>query len=363
MGAQAALQLIERYDSFTGSRVLILGGGDLGVRVAAAAVKKGITLAGVVEIDACAARPALDPGIPYYAGCIIEEARGSVEVDSAVIVRLDHERRAIAGSQVELRCDTIVLAIGSVPNVELLDAINCRLAFEPHRGGWVPVRDAGGATSLTSVYAIGDCAGLGADAVEEGRRAAGAIAAALNGAPTSAEAADPAPQFDDRSVQRAREWLRTQVTVSGLDVPVCQCEEVTRRELVDLRPPRYLGAATHGTRDLRALGAEGPLNQDQVKRLTRAGMGPCQGRRCREQIQILIETVGANEPGTVPLARYRPPVRPLPLRVIAADQESAALRDHWVAWFNISTQWLAHWEAKPAPLPAPGHAPVIGESE
>jgi hypothetical protein len=92
-------------------------------------------------------------------------------------------------------------------------------------------------------------------------------------------------------------------------------------------------------------------------------MGPCQGRRCREQIQILLETAGDAKPGTIPLARYRPPVRPLPMAVLAADEEAAVLRDHWVAWFNISTQWLAHWEPKPVPLPAPGQTPLVGESE
>jgi hypothetical protein len=118
-----------------------------------------------------------------------------------------------------------------------------------------------------------------------------------------------------------------------------------------------------GGRNLQALAADGPLNQDQVKRLTRAGMGPCQGRRCREQVQMLLETAASGKPGVVPLARHRPPVRPLPLEVLAAEEESAALRDHWVAWFNIATQWLPHWEAKPVPFAAPGQASVIGDSE
>ena len=33
---------------------------------------------------------------------------------------------------------------------------------------------------------------------------------------------------------------------------------------------------------------------DQVKRLTRAGMGPCQGRRCREQVAALRAYVKKN---------------------------------------------------------------------
>ena len=43
--------------------------------------------------------------------------------------------------------------------------------------------------------------------------------------------------------------------------------------------------------DARGLGTmlrDGPVNQDQIKRLTRAGMGPCQSRRCREQVALLL---------------------------------------------------------------------------
>jgi thioredoxin reductase len=370
MGAQAAVQLMQRYDAFTGSRMLILGGGATALQVMEAAAKKGIAVAGVVQAEALpeeqgCARRIVGMGVPYYAGYLIQEVRGSVEVESAVIVRLDDEFRPLAGSQITVACDTVVLAIGTVPNIELLDTLNCQLHFEPFRGGWVPARDASGATSLPYVYAIGDCAGLGAEPGEDGRRAARAVARSLGLVPDPVETEAERPPTKDLSVQRARVWMRAQLAVGGLDVPVCLCEEVSRREIVELRPPRYLPRATgtHCARTLRALGADGPLNQDQVKRLTRAGMGPCQGRRCREQVQILIEGVATGQPGTVPLARYRPPVRPLPMNLLAADDESAQLRDHWVAWFNISTQWLAHWEIKPVPLLAPGQAPVIGESE
>jgi hypothetical protein len=92
-------------------------------------------------------------------------------------------------------------------------------------------------------------------------------------------------------------------------------------------------------------------------------MGPCQGRRCREQIQAIIEDVTGALPGSVPLARYRPPVRPLPVSLLAADDESSALKDNWVAWFNIATQWLAHWEPRPAPLPDAGSQVTIGDGE
>jgi thioredoxin reductase len=377
MGAQAALQLMQRYDAFTGTRILLLGGGPLALAVAEAAIGKGLAVVAAIEAEAaprhddCAQR-FQERGVTFYGGWVIEEARGSLEVESAAIVRLDETGKPPAGARTVLDCDTIVLAVGTVPNVELLDSLGCRMQFERLRGGWVPSRGSETLTSTRNVYAIGDCAGLGADPEEEGRRAARAVAASLGMTAFAEAEPKPGPHIDrplaaDRSVERARVWMQAQIAASGLDVCVCQCEEVTRRELIDLKPPRYLRAmvpdVAPGGRNLQALAADGPLNQDQVKRLTRAGMGPCQGRRCREQVQMLLETAATSRPGVVPLARHRPPVRPLPLKVLAAEEESAALRDHWVAWFNIATQWLPHWEAKPVPFAVPGQASVIGDSE
>ena len=371
MGALAAMQLIERYDAFTGSRLLVLGAGELGVRVAEVAATKGATIAGIVDIDAAPSAsdersPRIEAlGAPVYARHMIQEARGTAEVSAAVIVGLDEAQSPIAGTQTTLSCDTIVLAIGTVPNVELLDSLDCRLQFVPSRGGWVPQCDADGATSLTGLYAVGDCAGLGGDPVDEGQRAARATAASLGADPIHAGPVPKRTPLEDQSVSRLGAWLRAQIEVSGLDVSACLCEEVTRREILELRAPRYVPASAEQRcpRDLQALGKEGPLNQDQVKRLTRAGMGPCQGRRCREQVQTLIEQVAGSAPGSVPLAHYRPPVRPLPMNVLAADFEEATLRDHWVAWFNISTQWLPHWEPRPVPLDAASRPPIMSEGE
>lgn len=113
---------------------------------------------------------------------------------------------------------------------------------------------------------------------------------------------------------------------------------MTAGDLRALRPPRYLAAAGPET----GLGALGVLNQDQVKRLTRAGMGPCQGRRCRESVHALL-----SREGPAPLASHRAPLRPLPLSVSAALEEDPALRANWTGWFGIAAQWLPHWEPVP----------------
>ena len=127
---------------------------------------------------------------------------------------------------------------------------------------------------------------------------------------------------------------------------VCACEEVRAGDLRALRPPRYLGA--EGPRE--GLGAIPRLDQDHVKRLTRAGMGACQGRRCRESVHAILSRDGAR----VGLASHRPPLRPLPLSVMAALEEDPEVAANWTGWFGIAGQWLPHWE------PVPEGAEFIG---
>ena len=130
---------------------------------------------------------------------------------------------------------------------------------------------------------------------------------------------------------------------------ICQCEEVTRRELVGVQPPRYLRweSGPMRARTLTTLLRDGPVNPDQVKRLTRAGMGPCQGRRCREQVALLLAREANTPVGQIPMAIHRPPVRPLPLSVLWPNDEPPETRDQWVSWFGIPTQFGPHWRESP----------------
>ena len=73
-------------------------------------------------------------------------------------------------------------------------------------------------------------------------------------------------------------------------------------------------------------------------------MGPCQGRRCREQTALLLAEVARMPVGEIPLPSYRTPVRPLPLNVLWPHDEPQAVRDHWVSWFGNPTQSGPQWK-------------------
>ena len=284
---------------------------------------------------------------------VVREATGRDHVEAALVSTVDTEGRAF-GPERSLACDGIVLAVGATPVVDLLDALGCRIAFQPQRGGYAPLVDGDQRTSLRNVFAVGDAAGLWSDktrdrsiAEAEGRCAAAAIARDCgvdDGRAVAAAAPPGAPECDISAYRLA--WVRASVVEARAEVHVCQCEEVTAREILEVRPPRYLGwqDERRNDRSLSALLGDGPPNPDQVKRLTRAGMGPCQGRRCREQVSALLALGAAVPLSSIPLASYRAPVRPLPLSVAGQIPEAPEQAEHWDTWFGMHAQWRPFWE-------------------
>ena len=82
------------------------------------------------------------------------------------------------------------------------------------------------------------------------------------------------------------------------DLVICRCEEITRAEIKE--------AIRNGMRTLNG-----------VKRITRAGMGLCQGQTCQRLVaRILSEELGISAANVDPTTA-RGPVRPLRLEVFA----------------------------------------------
>jgi thioredoxin reductase len=309
MGARALHSLLTGYQAFDGKRLVILGSGEQAVAAAHAALDHGVEVLALVEVRTTAqAAPAaiealLARGVRVLTGATQLRGEGRAEVEGLRVTLGDATREFLA-------CDTIVLAVGVVPAVELPSVLGCASQFRGELGGHVPVTAPDGATSLPGIYCVGDCAGV-----------------------TSPDAT--AYRLD---------WMRTLLACGTADTKVCLCEEVTRAEFLGIQPPRYLGwtSAQQAARNATSLLGDGPFNPDQIKRLTRAGMGPCQGRRCREQIALILALESGSDPAKIPLASYRAPVRPLPLNVLADTAETPEMRDGWDVWFGIRTQWVPY---------------------
>ncbi len=346
VGALGLLTLVQKYDAFDGRRIVLLGSGDLAIETALACKAKGLDVAALIEVEpatnaACTVSSALiDAGIPILAGHVILRATSDATgVTGAVVAPVG------GGEAATIACDTIALALGRVPVVDILDAAGAAVAYQDGRGGFVPVTADGVSTSLPGVFVAGDCAGVSrtlsgeGESEAHGRAAAKAALAHLGRGEAPGPFALP-PEHPTEAYRLA--WMRALAASGGTGVEICRCEEVTRAELLGVRPPRYLGAETAPCPPLDKLAEDGIPNQDQLKRLTRAGMGVCQGRRCREQIALTISLATGKPLGALPLAGYRAPVRPLPLQVVADWSETASMTEDWDVWFGIPTQWVPY---------------------
>jgi thioredoxin reductase len=360
LGAQGAIALMTRYRALAGQRIVILGSGNLGLETARLTLECGLEVAGIVDVSPHVRgqrelwTPLAERGVPFFASHTVEAVQGEKEVGAIRLVRVDPVSGLVAGTQHTIECDTVCLALGLVPNVELAYLTGCRLSHRPELGGWVPDHDREMQTSVGGVYVVGDARGVDEDtvstprlAMDQGRRAAIAVAEARGAVDRDRALALrqelSAPHGSPGAMGRGADpdaWLRSLVLAGGMDVVVCQCEGVTRQELVDVCPPKYLAGspARRWETKLPTILEAGPAHPDLLKRLTRAGMGHCQGRRCREQVAMLLADATGVGVAEVPLASYRPPVRPLPMRILSAQDEPEAVRDQWASWFHPWTK-------------------------
>ena len=250
VGAQGMCALIEKYQAFSGTRVAILGSGNLALAAAALALDHGIEVSAIVEPgpEVRSPSPLTDNlearGVPFYTSHSVVEARGQREVESLVLSSPSGTR--------EIPCDTVCLAIGLVPSVELPYLTGCDLRFDPHLGGYIPVFDSNMQTSIDGVFVAGDVCGIpdvnGASDLSErqgvraGRSAAGIIDA-------YAETLTPEAQSGcTPAVQYWQSWRSSLSNGEAGEVTVCLCEEVSRADLLAVSPPRYLGwpSTPHG---------------------------------------------------------------------------------------------------------------------
>ncbi len=239
-------------------------------------------------------------GVPFYTAAseLCVEGNGSAAA-------LSFERR---GRRHRLDADIIALHQGIVPNQQLTRLLGCDHEWDEAQRCFRPKLDAWFMSSLRGVSVAGDGAGIGGARAAElrGRLAGFGIAHRLGH--ISAAARDR--RAADERKRLARD-LAIRPFLNALYAPpedvlrpadaviVCRCEEVTAGQL----------------RASVRLGCPGP---NQAKSLLRCGMGPCQGRLCGLTVSEIIASERRASLAEIDYYRIRPPLKPLPLRELAA---------------------------------------------
>ena len=120
-GAGAFQTLVNRDLIKAARRILVVGGGNVGLIAAYHAVQAGIEVAALIEalpqvsgynVHADKLR---NSGVPVYTSHTILEARGKDHVTSATIATLDREWHPVSGTEKILAVDTVLIAVGLDP--------------------------------------------------------------------------------------------------------------------------------------------------------------------------------------------------------------------------------------------------------
>jgi len=83
---------------------------------------------------------------------------------------------------------------------------------------------------------------------------------------------------------------------------ICRCEDLTLEEI-------------------RELIDKGFTTIDEIKRISRCGMGPCQGRNCRPLLMNELARATGQDIRNMPMPTFRPPTKPIKLGILVPDDQ------------------------------------------
>jgi NADPH-dependent 2,4-dienoyl-CoA reductase/sulfur reductase-like enzyme len=302
-GAGGLQALIKGGTPVEGQRIVVSGSGPLLWAAAATAQAHGAHVVAIVEqapahaVARFAAGLVLTPAkvtqalrlrlglrrTPYWRGAWVEAAHGDTAL-THITVRRGHTR-------VDIPCDRLACGYGLLPNTRLAAALGCRLA--PHAGDFAVTVDAWQATSVDTVFAAGECTGVGG---MELSAAEGRIAAyAALGRQDDARALFALRERYRGFAARLHAAFALSPALRGLAAPdtiVCRCEDVAYQDL----------SGRHSWRD--------------AKLQTRCGMGPCQGRICGAAAAFCF---GWGPEGSDLNTPPRPPLSPTRIATLLQD--------------------------------------------
>ena len=187
MGAGAAQTMINVNRVLPGKKVVTVGSGNVGLIVSYQLMQAGAEVACVVEglpeiggYQVHASKIAR-MGVPILTRHTIIKAEGDQFVQKVVIGQIDENWKVIAGTQKEIECDLLCIAVGLRPLTELCWMAGMKFEFMPELGGFIPVHNENMQTTINGAYVAGDITGVeeASTAMEEGKLAGLSVALEL----------------------------------------------------------------------------------------------------------------------------------------------------------------------------------------
>ena len=142
-----------------GRRIVVLGSGDIGLIMARRLTLEGARVVGVYEIMSYpgglkrnVVQCLNDFDIPLYLSHTVSEIKGKERVEGVVISTVNSDLRPLKGSEHLVKCDTLLLSVGLIPENELSKKANIHISAATAG----PVTTETMETSVPGIFACGN---------------------------------------------------------------------------------------------------------------------------------------------------------------------------------------------------------------
>ena len=249
--------------------------------------------------------PERPKGVPDRVAVVSGSVAGAAGPDAAGGGPVE---RVIMADGTSYECRMLCVESRRIPRTDLPRLAGVPCTYRPRLGGFLPMYDRTMALHgpVPGLYIAGDAAGVDTPraAAESGRLAARSVLRALEIQPDAEDRIEESwRQLRAASAPLCARARESHVAGSvpddvierwdgPADTIFCPCTGVTAQ---------MLGAAVND-------GADSP---DDLKRLTRCGMGTCQWHRCGDSVMRWLSGTLEIPIGRLSLPRVRPPIRPI----------------------------------------------------
>ena len=238
-------------------------------------------------------------GIRYVRGVTEYQAHGS---DC-----LDHVSFKTAGSSGTLDAAVLVVHEGIVPRCDLTRQIGIAHLWDPIQRYWYPKTTTLGRTEMKAIHVAGD-----------GAFVHGGVAAQLKGSFAAMDIAEALMALPKQNKNGVARRIKQQLYRELAPRPFVDALYKPRPNLYRLPPDTLVcrcEAVTAG--DIQQAIAEGCRDPNEIKAMTRSGMGQCQGRMCGLALAEITTDFLKLEPSDLNSLSIRPPVRNISLSELA----------------------------------------------
>lgn len=330
--AGAAQRLVKLQGILPGERILLAGTGPLQLILAYQILKLGGKIEAILEagnitnwfkyikgmcnqldlaFDGIKYLSAIKKaGVPILRNHIVLEAHGNKHVKEAVIAPVDKKWHPQKGRKT-IPVDTICLGYGLIPNTKITQLLGCEHEYNSLLGGWVPIRSGNMETNLPGVYAVGDGSGIGGSKMAATEGTIAGYNVAKEQSCMSEQEFSTKINTEYKILNKMKKFREVLDEISapraGLyelakdDTIICRCEELSLIEIKD--------AVNQGFVDI-----------EEIKRLTRCGMGNCQGLNCEPVLKEIVERIKKDDSLGNPYLKRRTPIKPIKISSIANHQ-------------------------------------------